>query len=653
MPITLPVRYKSPYAFPDVLTPPDSAVPGFDTDAVQAQNLDDASPDQPNLQRIPRPPKTGTDAMASQVALPPLRPQPSTGPVRKFKAPSMPPPEEAKLEPPPSPIAAPGAAAPTPNPEEAGIAPVPTPSSLGPKPQTAVEKASSALEAQHAKRPEMPQSNWAQRLGLAILSLTKFAPIANQIMHPKWAGQEAAYEQTLGDLQEQEKEAVEAERGEAYSAQKQAQAESYKLTAEQRAAATAERSQAAKQKITDSLIKAGYVQLNPGQATPQGWATATDPSNPSAVWVRRSPIINLPNSPDILTKFPGAKAGDPVAAPEYDSALKALWQDQLESKKENAKPVKGPTNEVELAQAAQNPDPSVSGPAKAALKTLLDQKAAGRPNVNITYTPKQQADFQQAIENPPPPGQRNEDFLKTLTPNEQLQVKALTDYDTVLPSGFAMAKPFWQDLFAKAKAYDPTFDSKEYGSRQSALKDFTSGKTAQNARSLRTLVGHLGTLYDAGKALNNNDMPAANHVLNWLSQQTGDPRMTDFNYAKNAVATELSTALKGQATEGDIRTWQDTISRSASPAQLLSGLREPMALMHRRLAEIRSQFSDAFGPNNIRHHLLSPEARQGFQSLGLDPDRIDPPAAAAPVGGVPKEGQMFNGRKVLKVVKIQ
>jgi hypothetical protein len=326
--IALPIRYRSPYAIPNVLTPPDDVLPGFNPDFAQAQNLDTASNASPPPADIPPPPANASAAMdTTSVKLPSLTPG---GGIRKFKAPTMPPPETVGT------VDRQPATDTASNPVQ--VAP---PADASAAPNTGIEKANQTLDAVHAQRPAAPTSNVMQRLGLAVLSTTKMRDAANMLIHPKWSQQQAAYENMLADAEAQQKEAVEAERGEAYSAQKEAQAESYGLNKEARRAATDERKYAAQQRVHDALIKSGAVQMNPGDSVPQGWARLTDPSDPTAVWAKRSPIINLPDNANILAKFPGSKAGDPVAAPEMDGALKAIWNEQLEKTKADNKPEKG------------------------------------------------------------------------------------------------------------------------------------------------------------------------------------------------------------------------------------------------------------------------------------------------------------------------
>jgi hypothetical protein len=63
-----------------------------------------------------------------------------------------------------------------------------------------LDSAVQQAEQRVAAGPPQLNSNWAQRLGMAILSVTKLAPAAMQIVHPQWTQQMAAYQQAEKDL---------------------------------------------------------------------------------------------------------------------------------------------------------------------------------------------------------------------------------------------------------------------------------------------------------------------------------------------------------------------------------------------------------------------------------------------------------------------
>jgi len=82
----------------------------------------------------------------------------------------------------------------------------PSASSLAPRPLpddiTAAQKRLTAAQTAVQGGNQL-HSNWAQRLALAALAMTRLAPVANQIVHPKWTEERANQQRELGAAQQQ------------------------------------------------------------------------------------------------------------------------------------------------------------------------------------------------------------------------------------------------------------------------------------------------------------------------------------------------------------------------------------------------------------------------------------------------------------------
>ncbi len=100
------------------------------------------------------------------------------------------------------------------------------PAAAEPKGYDYTGKRGKLLEDIEAKStPTEKNSNWAQRLGMALLASTKLAPFANMIVHPKWSEQERKRNAALQADEDQLKALNTAEGGEALTAQRLATAE--------------------------------------------------------------------------------------------------------------------------------------------------------------------------------------------------------------------------------------------------------------------------------------------------------------------------------------------------------------------------------------------------------------------------------------------
>lgn len=222
------------------------------------------------------------------------------------------------------------------------------------------------------------------------------------------------------------------------------------------------------------------------------------------------------------------------------------------------------------------------------------------------------------------PGEMNTNALHGLTPTQQETVKAIVEYRFPVSN---LRNKQMMALVQRAYQYDPTFDAKEYATRAGVRKDFTSGKASQTILSLNTAVGHLNSLAKAANDLDNAPVQLWNKVINAGFTATGDPRVTKFNTAANAVAGELATVFKNTSgTDQEIKSWHDKISSSQSPEQLKANINEAIHLIGSRLEALHNKYEQGMG-RKADFQILSPKSRQILQGLGVDMSQYDPAEA--------------------------
>ena len=159
------------------------------------------------------------------------------------------------------------------------------------------------------------------------------------------------------------------------------------------------------------------------------------------------------------------------------------------------------------------------------------------------------------------------------------------------PTGFALRSPYWQDVMERVNAKDPKFEGGKYASRAAAMRTFASGPEARNVTALNTVIGHLGTLDEAATALQNGDIRAFNAVANRLATETGDPRVQNFDTARQAVAEETMRVFRQVgASEREAREWGDRIQSSGSPQQLKGVIATLGKLLDSRVEAINQQY---------------------------------------------------------------
>lgn len=213
-------------------------------------------------------------------------------------------------------------------------------------------------------------------------------------------------------------------------------------------------------------------------------------------------------------------------------------------------------------------------------------------------------------------------FMKTLAPQDSTMVKAMTE-GRLQPPSFALRSPYWQEKLQQAAQYEPGFDFTTWGRRAATAKDFGSGKSAQNLTSLSQVMHHMDTLHDAMIALHNHDFTPENWAGNVWEPIAGDPRVNNFNVARDAVANELTRVFRGTGgNESDIQSWKQNFSPNASPAQMSGAIKQAMGLINGRIDALQNQYQRGMSTKANVTDFMSPESKsiyQRFSRFGSEP----------------------------------
>lgn len=402
---------------PEIISPANGS--GIDTGALPLPLLNEA-PDDGTLP----PPKDGDKRKLERNLRFLADPNPDAGPSapRKFTPP--PAPTEIPATPPEPALPNPSAGAqPTIPAQSLAAATAGTPAPPPPPPSAAAVAAQQAnqnlqekgkkVESVMQGRPGTAPDNWAQRLGLAALSLTRFAPIANQLIHPKWASQQRAYQSQLGGVSDEYQQASEEQKAantamgtealaaqrDAAAEQKRALAQNYQNVERDRATAQADKEYAG---FMNQVKAIGGIPIAPGEAVPQGYYPMQDPRNPNLTWVSPHAFMTVP--PELADKFPGQTQ---VPSDTYAKGLASKWADDLEK-----------------AKLAGKPEPA--GAAKQAFQSTLTKLATenGLPASAMTDV----SQLSHAI-----------DTSKTLSPQEKASAKAYLAANTTPESSGSTA----------------------------------------------------------------------------------------------------------------------------------------------------------------------------------------------------------------------
>lgn len=197
-------------------------------------------------------------------------------------------------------------------------------------------------------------------------------------------------------------------------------------------------------------------------------------------------------------------------------------------------------------------------------------------------------------------------------------IKAYAEGRAPVPTSAAMRNPQVLQLLEMTQQYDPTFNGQDYASRAGTRRDFTSGKAAANITAFNTVLQHLDKLHNDGQALNNFSgvLTPLNGLINSGESFFGDPRKTNFDTDKEAVASELVRAFRGAGgAEADIQGWKDQFSASNSPEQLQGAVRRAVELLNGRIAALGDQYNRGMGRTQDPITLLAPEAQAVYRKL--------------------------------------
>lgn len=216
-----------------------------------------------------------------------------------------------------------------------------------------------------------------------------------------------------------------------------------------------------------------------------------------------------------------------------------------------------------------------------------------------------------------------EEALKNLPPETAQLVRKIANYEMDLSKVTSLRGGQRERIASLVAMYDPTFDMTQYSARHALRRDFTSGKGAFNIRSINTAVKHLESLSKAAKQLDNSRIQLWNRVANYAGTQTGDPRVTNFKSAANAVESEMASVFKGMgATDQEIKAWRENLNEAQSPEQLQGAIATMIELMGGRLSAMDSQWTANMGkPKDFR--ILSPESERILKQLGVDPTTME------------------------------
>lgn len=169
----------------------------------------------------------------------------------------------------------------------------------------------------------------------------------------------------------------------------------------------------------------------------------------------------------------------------------------------------------------------------------------------------------------------------------------------------------------------------DVASRGKAVKDFSTGVQGRQVNAFNTAIDHLATMDKLADALANNDIKAFNAIGNAFARQTGSAAPSNFDTAKNIVASEVAKAVAGSNMAlKDREEIRDQILASSSPEQLKGVTATLKQLLGGQLKSLSLQYENTTGRKDFESKLTG-EAKAEVQRL-----RGETKTAPAQTGGL-------------------
>lgn len=241
---------------------------------------------------------------------------------------------------------------------------------------------------------------------------------------------------------------------------------------------------------------------------------------------------------------------------------------------------------------------------------------AQAPVANPTAAPI--VPVQPGITTPPAQGPTGEEFLKTLPPMLQAEVKARAEGDRMPPTGFALKSPYFQQLMTAVQQYDPSYTDRRYSVKQEHLG---KGVTKNILTNVNQAITHMGTLYDLSVAMKNSNLQAQTAIVNFVRKQFGDEKITNPQLARKAVSDEMMRVFRGSgvASQQEAKDFEERLNTFAgSPAQQIGAIQTAAKLIEGRVKVMEDQYVAGMGHERFRRDLITPTARKQWEKIRSD-----------------------------------
>jgi hypothetical protein len=146
------------------------------------------------------------------------------------------------------------------------------------------------------------------------------------------------------------------------------------------------------------------------------------------------------------------------------------------------------------------------------------------------------------------------------------------------------------------------------------VDDFATGQPAKNITALNTAIGHMGLVSKLSEAMGSGDSRTINKALQAISTEFGNPNITNFNIARDAMSDELMRVFRQVgASENEAERWRKDFAAANTPQQIRQGLNVASHLLKSRINALEDQYTRGTGGEKI--DVLSNEAGAAIKDI--------------------------------------
>jgi hypothetical protein len=149
-------------------------------------------------------------------------------------------------------------------------------------------------------------------------------------------------------------------------------------------------------------------------------------------------------------------------------------------------------------------------------------------------------------------------------------------------------------IMARVREINPSYNEGDFGNIQAAERQWTSpnGFGAKQITAFNTVYNHLETIERLAKAVDNGDVQATNRLINTFRTSLGHPEVTNFDAARQAVASEIVKAITGTAGAlADRQEAERILANYSSPEQTEGVVKTLRELIGGRYAAAERQYT--------------------------------------------------------------